>query len=231
MQGCDSHSISSFSVRVWLGLLDIHLATPDLYHTPLLLVLAVLVTQYIRAPAPLCTRLSVSVSMFTADLSWTDPHTEKVGERKERIAKKKEKERSISSAAPSINSVRSVKSSIFEGRELWWPSSFKKARSIKPTSKSRDTSYGSTRTRLGSTSLPKTLEVNTANIVRDPTLQPSWTYSTTLSPTLPSGASLEAHEYEVPELEGDISSRGTESSGSRSSRKFRVRCPTKKPSL
>lgn len=158
--------------------------------------------------------------MFTADLSWTDPATEKVGERKERKAREKEKERSTSSAAPSISSVKSSKSSIPDDREIWWPSSLRKARSMKPSSKTQSqTTQSRDHTRLVSISLPQSLQIDTSDIVRDPTLQPAWTYSTTLSPTLPSGAPLEPPEYEVPELEGDMSSRGTDSSGSRSSRK------------
>lgn len=160
--------------------------------------------------------------MFSADLSWTDPDTEKVGERKERIAREKEKERSTSSAAPSIDSSKSSKSSIPDDRELWWTSGLRKAKNIKPTRKSPPgTSYSTHERKKASISLPRALEVETSDDLIDPTLQPSWTYTTSLSPTLPSGASLDPPEYEVPELEGDLSSRGTDASDSRSSRKSR----------
>lgn len=159
--------------------------------------------------------------MFSADLSWTEPDTEKVGERKERLAREREKERLTPSVAPSIRSSKSSKSSIPEDRELWWTASLKKARSMKPTKKIRPgTSHSSNHSRKASSSLPRPLEVETSGDLKDPTLQPAWTYSTSLSPTLPSGAPLDPPEYEVPELEGDVSSRGTNSSGSRSSRKY-----------
>jgi hypothetical protein len=154
--------------------------------------------------------------MFSADLSWVDPDTEKVGERRERIAK----ERSSTSAAPSLRNSISSKSSIFDNRELWWTSGLKKAKGLKPSKKGRpDTSHSTPDTRKASNSLPRTLQHEPSDDLRDPTLQPAWTYSTTLSTTLPSGAPLDPPEHEVPELEGDLSSRCTNSSGSRSSRK------------
>ena len=154
--------------------------------------------------------------MFSADLSWVDPDTEKVGERRERIAK----ERSSSSAAPSLRNSISSKSSIPDDRELWWTSGLKKAKGLKPSKKGRpDTSHSTLDTRKASYSLPRTLQHEPSDDLRDPTLQPAWTYSTTLFTTLPSGAPLDPPEHEVPELEGDLSSRCTNSSGSRSSRK------------
>jgi hypothetical protein len=160
--------------------------------------------------------------MFSADLSWTDPDTEKVGERKQRIAREKEKERSLSSAAPSVRSGKSSTTSVPDDRELWWTSGLKKAKNIRPLKKPRPgTSRSAEHAKRTSSLLPQQLESDTLNDLRDPTLQPSWTYSTMLSAKLPSGAQLDPPEYDVPELEGDVSSRGTNSSGSRSSSKYR----------
>ena len=161
--------------------------------------------------------------MFSADLSWTEPGTEKVGERRERIAK----ERSIHSATPSIISSRSSKasaSSIADDRELWWTSGLRKAKNLRQHKKVRPSTSRSTATdtsRRTSTGL-RFVDPETNQELRDPSLQPAWTYSTTLSSTLPSGAPLDPPEYEVPELEGDLSSRGTNSTGSRSSRKLYI---------
>ncbi|KAF2120538.1 hypothetical protein BDV96DRAFT_671612 [Lophiotrema nucula] len=151
--------------------------------------------------------------MFSADLSWVDPDTEKVGERRERISK----ERPLSSAAPSFKSSGSSKSSVQDDKELWWPASLKKAKAQIPTRRPRpDSSRSGARTRKPSISVPQPVEPESPTI-RDPILQPGWTYSSTLHSILPSGASIDPPEYEVPELEGDFSSRRTGSSGSRSS--------------
>jgi hypothetical protein len=157
--------------------------------------------------------------MFTADLSWTDTGTEKVGERKERIAKE-EKARSISSA--SIHSHKCSQNSGSTDREAsWWHSSLKKASGVKPTKISLPKGG---RDKVGARCpLPLGREMSKPDMVRDPTTQPAWTYSASLSPKLPSGASLDPTEYEVPELEGDTSSGRTISSGSRSSRKHHCR--------
>ena len=159
--------------------------------------------------------------MFSADLSWTDPDTEKVGERRERLAKERERSESSASCAASVKSTTSSRSSIAVDGELWWTSSLRKAKSIKPIRKLNlrpGSSRSAGHSRSGSGALPATLELDTSGDFKDPSLQPSWTYATCLSPTLPSGAPLDPPEYEVPELEGDFSSRCTNSSGSRSSR-------------
>ncbi|KAF1968660.1 hypothetical protein BU23DRAFT_260424 [Bimuria novae-zelandiae CBS 107.79] len=160
--------------------------------------------------------------MFSADLSWTDPGTEKVGERRERIAK----ERSLHSATPSIISSRSSKaSSIADNRELWWTSSLRKAKSFRPNKKARPSTARSSATdsSLRTSNGLRFVEPDSSQELRDPSLQPAWTYSSTLSSTLPSGAPLDppATECDVPELEGDLSSRGTNSTGSRSSHERR----------
>lgn len=159
--------------------------------------------------------------MFSADLSWTEPGTEKIGERRERIAK----ERSTPSAEPSISSSpssRASESSIADERELWWASSIRKARNLKPAKLARPSTSLSTATqhsRKPSAGLPRTSDSDSPSSVKDPSLHPAYTYLSTLSSTLPSGAPLDPLEYEVPELEGDLSSRATNSSVSRSSRK------------
>ncbi|KAF2686531.1 hypothetical protein K458DRAFT_429530, partial [Lentithecium fluviatile CBS 122367] len=164
--------------------------------------------------------------MFAADLSWVEGDgVEKVGERKERKAR----ERSTPSVSvePSIRSSRSSRDSVSstaDDKEMWWTSSLKKAKSLRPNKKARPTTSRSTATqhiRKTSASLPEAIETDDFALphkLRDPSLQPSWTYSSTIATKLPSGAPLDPPVYEVPELEGDYSSRGTVSSGgSRSS--------------
>jgi hypothetical protein len=166
--------------------------------------------------------------MFSADLSWTDPDAEKVGERRQRIAREREWEHWSPSVASSNHSGKTPRTSIQDDREIWWPSSLKKARSKKPAIKSGpDTSHSKHHARSGSTQpveissipLPKTHEIDTSDTIRDPSKQPSCVYSGTLSQPLPSGAPLDPPENEIPELEGDLSSRRTGSTGSGSSRK------------
>ncbi|KAH7130647.1 hypothetical protein B0J11DRAFT_548914 [Dendryphion nanum] len=166
--------------------------------------------------------------MFSADLSWTDPDTEKVGERRERLAREKERSESSASCAASVKSASSSRSSIAVDGELWWATSLRKAKNIKPIKKLNlrpDSSRSAGHSRSASGSLPINLELDTSDSIKDPSLQPGWTYATCLSPTLPSGASLDPPEYEVPELEGDFSSRCTNSSGSRSSHEGKCKSP------
>jgi hypothetical protein len=151
--------------------------------------------------------------MFSADLSWTDPDTEKVGQRKERIAK----ERPLSSSTQSIRSSSSSKSSVLDDKELWWPTSLKKAKNVIPSRGPRPVTGRSNHPKKPSISVPLPIDP-TNQEVRDPSLQPSWIYST-IHTTLPSGASLDPPEYEVSELEADLSSRRTGSSDSHSSSK------------
>jgi hypothetical protein len=152
--------------------------------------------------------------MFTADLSWTGPDTEKVGERRERKAR----ERSITAA--SIKTSSSSRNSSYVDRELWWTSGLKKAKGIRSNilrpSSHRSSSSDTTIARPN----PKKLEIQVPHSLRDPTLQPAWTYETTLSPTLPSGASFDLPVHDVPELEGDTSSRHTNSTEPRFSREY-----------
>ncbi|CAO2650454.1 Nn.00g017460.m01.CDS01 [Neocucurbitaria sp. VM-36] len=157
--------------------------------------------------------------MFTADLSWSDPHTEKIGERRERKARER------STTAGSVKTSLSSRSSISVDRELWWTSGLKKAKSIKPNLLRPMTSRSSSQKTVHAN--PKKPDLKLTNDFKDPTLQPGWTYSSTLSQTLPSGASLDLPEYEVPELEGDTSSRRTDSTGPRLShdRRWEIKTP------
>ena len=154
---------------------------------------------------------------------------EKVGQRKERKAR--ERSTPSLSETPSIRSSRSSResvSSVADDREMWWTTGLKKAKSLKPKKMTRPTTSRITAThatqhsRKTSGSIPEAVEAEDFTMIqriRDPTLQPSWTYSSTISTRLPSGAPLDPPVHEVPELEGDISSRYTGSSGeSRSSR-------------
>ncbi|KAF1840864.1 uncharacterized protein K460DRAFT_398766 [Cucurbitaria berberidis CBS 394.84] len=152
--------------------------------------------------------------MFSADLSWTDPNTEKIGERRERKARER------STAAASVKTSKSSRSSISAERELWWTSGLKKARSLKPSMLRPASSSSSSQKTVHV--IPRKLDKKLAPGFKDPMLQPGWTYSSTLSSMLPSGASLDLPEYEVPELEGDTSSRRTDSTGPRSSSKYHV---------
>jgi hypothetical protein len=142
--------------------------------------------------------------MFSADLSWADATTEKVGERRERKARER------STRAGSIDTSTSSRSSVSADRELWWTSGLKKAKSVRP-SILRPTTSRSTSSQKAVPFKPRQPDNARAFQLKDPTLQPGWTYSTTLSPSLPSGTPLDLPVSEVPELEGDSSSRYTDS--------------------
>ncbi|CAI6251648.1 unnamed protein product [Periconia digitata] len=162
--------------------------------------------------------------MFSADLSWTEASVEKVGERRERKAR----ERPTPSATPSINSTISSRASIksiAKDKVLFWTSNLKKAKSLKPiknvVSERPSTSRSTTasHSRKTSSSSPRHIDIEIPYDLRDPTLQPpAWTYSSSLSSKLPSGQPIDLPVHEVPELEGDVSSRGIKSNASRSPR-------------
>jgi hypothetical protein len=158
--------------------------------------------------------------MFAADLSWTDYGVEKVGERRVR----KERERTAPSADPSGENSQGSKSSrssvISNDREIWWPASLKKAKAVKATKRAKpsaDQRVIYPRKVSNASSRPAEIKPS----LKDPTLQPEWTYSSSLCPTLPSGAPLDPPGYEIPELESDaLSRRRANSKASRSSRGF-----------
>jgi hypothetical protein len=154
-------------------------------------------------------------TMFTADLSWSGPNTETVGERRER------KVRERSSTAGSIRTSTSSRSSVVVDRELWWASGLKKAKGIK-SNILRPSSHHSTKSQTTIRSGPKKLELQLPHNLKDPSLQPAWTYANTLSPTLPSGAAFDLQTQEVPELDGDSSSRRTNSTEARFSCKCNI---------
>lgn len=149
--------------------------------------------------------------MFTADLSWSGPNTETVGQRRERKARER------SSATASIKTSSSSRSSVNADRDLWWTSGLKKAKGIK-SNILRPSSHHSSKSQAPSLATPRKSSLKFTEDVRDPTLQPPWTISNTLSPTLPSGAPLDPPVQDVPELEGDSSSRRTNSTEARDSR-------------
>ncbi|KAH3918503.1 hypothetical protein HBI56_134430 [Parastagonospora nodorum] len=159
--------------------------------------------------------------MFTADLSWSGPNTETVGERRERKARER------SSVAGSVTTSTSSRSSISGERELWWTSGLKKAKGIKSTIL-RPSSHHSTRSQTTIRSAQTNQDLQQPHSLKDPTLQPSWTYASTLSTNLPSGAPFDLPLHEVPELDGDSSSRRTNSTEARFSpqeRPWEVRTP------
>jgi hypothetical protein len=161
--------------------------------------------------------------MFSADLSWTDPNVEKVGERRERKARER------SSTASSIKTTTSSRSSVSADRELWWTSGLKKAKGLQ-TNILRPSSNRSSASQRVTRSNPRKLDLKILPTLKDPTLQPPWTYATTLSPTLPSGAPFDLPVHDVPELEGDSSSRRTTSTEARFSREHYLPCKSTEPS-
>ncbi|KAF2276067.1 uncharacterized protein EI97DRAFT_501370 [Westerdykella ornata] len=175
---------------------------------------------------PLCDLTSTppshprAVNMFTADLSWTDPKTEKVGERRERKAREKEKgkERSVSSATPTATTSRAT-ASISSGKSAgsktrwkngddrevlqWWPASLKKLKACKaPGGRGKlEVEMGSAKAkvsaRLATISSPQTVRLETStlgnrnqNKERDTVAQPPWIYSSSPFQTLSSGTSV-----------------------------------------
>jgi len=163
--------------------------------------------------------------MFAADLSWTDHGVEKVGERRERKARERVNHPPSSAGRGSQSSKSSNRSSILsDDRETWWPVNLKKARAVKPAKRGKldaDQKVVYPRKASSAGSRPAELEAS----LKDPTLQPEWTYSTSLRPTLPSGAPLDPPDYEPPELDGDVLARrraNSKTSTARSSRQFHL---------
>ncbi|KAI4625302.1 uncharacterized protein J4E87_005149 [Alternaria ethzedia] len=160
--------------------------------------------------------------MFATDLP-LDQEAESVGARRER----KTKERSIRSN--SIHTSRTSTSSANSGstdREQWWSSGLKKAKSIKPRIL-RPSTGQTTDSQRNAKTVPAELDLTRTHKLKDPALHPSWTYTGTIPAKLPSGDSLHPQQDEVPELEGEKSSRKTDSTRSRVShdRKRSVRTP------
>ena len=158
--------------------------------------------------------------MFTADLSWTDEKAEKVGERKERIAR----ERSLYS--PSVYSYRSSSraSSVADDRELWWTSGFRKAKSLTPMRQVKPSTPRSGPTNISqSRRTSSSLRFITSSLDQEPQDPPpdsDVTFTSTLPPNISAGELLDLSnlEFGTSGSEGDRSSRGTTSSDSLSSR-------------
>ncbi|KNG48651.1 hypothetical protein TW65_04548 [Stemphylium lycopersici] len=145
--------------------------------------------------------------MFATDLP-LEKEAETVGARRERKAR----ERSTrASSIDTVSTARSSRASISTERELWWSAGFKKAKSIKPKilRPSTGQSGSSQKTAKSVSTVAERLELKKAGEYKDPALQPSWTYTSTISATLPSGDTLHVQDHtEVQELEGgEISSR------------------------
>ncbi len=149
--------------------------------------------------------------MFNTDLPLTKGQ-EKVGERRERKAQARSNTLTAFETGTTTGSISST------DHEQWWSTGLKKAISVK-TNILRPANRTSASRRTEQT-LPKELDIKLAQGFKDPVLQPDWTYSTTLSPTLPSGAPLDRLELDVPDLEGDTSSWQTESVDSHNSCKL-----------
>lgn len=152
--------------------------------------------------------------MFAADLSWTDPTDEKVGERKQR----KLKEQSASSKASSVKSSRSSTRD-----SVWGPSVKKPKLSLVKTSKATKTdgtSEPNSVRKLSKVSKPHPQPLDLS--LKDPAPQPKWTLASTLSASLPFGASLDLSSAVHPDPDRVTWSRHSNSSGSRYSSKFRI---------
>ncbi|KAF1930696.1 uncharacterized protein M421DRAFT_57553 [Didymella exigua CBS 183.55] len=156
--------------------------------------------------------------MFAADLSWQ--MGESVGQRRERKARERP------SGTPSVRTSMTSRSSSSNDRQEWWTSGLNKIKaktSSKSSGKGRPVTSPSSNSQQ--TSDPPPLPLVRETIARDrPTWDselphhlkeqvpnPAYTFSKSLSPTLPSGGSMDILECDVPELEGDISSRYTHS--------------------
>lgn len=169
--------------------------------------------------------------MFAADLSWHgEAAAESVGQRRERKARER------SSGTPSIRTSVTSKSSSSTDRQQWWTSGLKKVRAkasskssveARPVTRQSSSSQQKTDSPLqpvresGIKDFP-TRELELPHHLRDPAPQPTYTFSKSLSPNLPSGASMDLLEYDVPELEGDVSSRYTQSIVSIASRMLKM---------
>lgn len=151
--------------------------------------------------------------MFTADLSWTEAGTETVGQRRER------KSRERSSTANSVATSTSPRSSLNGERErdLWWSSGLRKARTLKPCLRRPSSARSSTSQRTVKT-VDQVPNGAPADNLRSIHLQPTWPFSNQPSPGPTTGNSIDLSIHEVPELEGDNSSRRTDSTEPRISR-------------
>jgi hypothetical protein len=165
--------------------------------------------------------------MFAADLTWQVG--ESVGQRRERKAR--ESTSGAHSIRTSVTS-RSSRSSTSTEKE-WWTAGLKKIRtkaSSKSFTKERPVTSPNSSPQQRSDlppfqSVPEPTirhysawELELPHHLKESSPKPACTVSKSLSPTLPSGGSMDLLECDVPELEGDMSSRYTHSITSVSSR-------------
>src|SRR5690242_9922361 len=162
--------------------------------------------------------------MFAADLSWEAG--ESVGARRDRKARER------SSGTPSVRTSTTSRSSSSTDRQEWWTSGLNKikAKSSKSSVKGRPSISPDSHSQTRSDPPPlqpvhetvirdfPTWELELPHHLRDAPPKPTYTVLKSLSPTLPSGGSMDLSECDVPELEGDLSSRYTHSIVSVSSR-------------
>ncbi|KAF2131764.1 hypothetical protein P153DRAFT_312452 [Dothidotthia symphoricarpi CBS 119687] len=152
--------------------------------------------------------------MFSTDLTWNGGGVEMVGERR---ARKAQERASGTSGASSIRTSISFEGSSSTNRGFRWASGLKKAKELKPSNILRPlTSRSSNAQVTGQTTTHKS--TTHPHDLKDPSIQPAWTYSGSLSSNLPSGASLDFPEYDTPKLHGRAPSQCTNSSSSRYSR-------------
>ena len=162
--------------------------------------------------------------MFAADLTWQVG--ESVGQRRERKARESTSE--AHSIRTSVTS-RSSRSSTSTEKE-WWTAGLKKIRtkaSSKSFTKERPVTSPQQKSDLPPfQSVPEptarhysTWELELPHHLKESSPKPACTLSKSLSSALPSGGSMDLLECDVPELEGDMSSRYTHSITSVSSRK------------
>lgn len=168
--------------------------------------------------------------MFAADLSWQVG--ESVGQRRERKAR--ESTSGAHSIRTSVTS-RSSRSSTSTEKE-WWTAGLNKIRtkaSSKSFTKERPLTSPNSSPHQRSDlppfqSVPEPTarhysawELELPHHLKESSPKSACTLAKSLSPTLPSGGSMDLMEYDVPELEGGMSSRYTHSIMSDSSRELK----------
>ncbi|KAF9695970.1 hypothetical protein EKO04_005963 [Ascochyta lentis] len=162
--------------------------------------------------------------MFAADLSWQK--AESVGEHKERKARER------TSGTPSVRTSITSTSSSSTDRQKRWTSGLKKVKakaSSNASLKARPVTSPNSTSQQRSDAPPlrpvqesmtrdvPNWELELPHHLKDPIPKPAYTFSKSLSPRLPSGGTMDMLECDVPELEGDMSSRYTHSIVSASS--------------
>ncbi|KAF1809922.1 hypothetical protein P152DRAFT_476055 [Eremomyces bilateralis CBS 781.70] len=160
--------------------------------------------------------------MFAADLSWTDPSHEKVGERRER--KQRKREGSISDSQSSGDVSRSQSRSHGRRpslRDAWGFSSSRSGRSsdkssVKGSGDDQLRRYPSVSTTPTlATEVPRSIFNKPFIDLKDPALHPNTTYGAKLLPTLPSGGTIDPPRYDTIGFGRPIHSRQNSNSTSK----------------